>query len=168
MSDCNAPAMIENVTFDELAVGQSAALTRTLRLEDIQLFAAMSGDVNPAHVDPEYARDSRFHHVIGHGMWGGALISTVLGTQLPGPGTIYLNQSLRFARPVAVGDCLTVTVSCRAKEAHNRHALFDCIATNQHGETVISGSAEVLVPREKVRRPRVAIPQVSLRPATSA
>ncbi|MDH5247065.1 MAG: MaoC/PaaZ C-terminal domain-containing protein, partial [Betaproteobacteria bacterium] len=71
---------IENRTYEEIAVGDQSVLTRTLRPEDIQLFAIMSGDVNPAHVDPEYARSSMFHEVIAHGMWGGALISTVLGT----------------------------------------------------------------------------------------
>ena len=84
-------AYIENRTYDEIQVGDSATLTRTLKPEDIQLFAVMSGDVNPAHVDPEYAKSGMFHEVIAHGMWGGALISTVLGTQFPGPGTIYID-----------------------------------------------------------------------------
>ncbi len=81
---------IENRTFAELQVGDSASIARTLNHRDIELFAVMSGDVNPAHVDEEYAKSDMFHHVIAHGMWGGALISTVLGTQLPGPGAIYL------------------------------------------------------------------------------
>ena len=81
---------IENKTFDEIKVGDMAHLSRTLTREDIELFAIMSGDVNPAHMDPEYAKQSMFHEIIAHGMWGGALISTLLGTKLPGPGTIYL------------------------------------------------------------------------------
>lgn len=76
---------IENRTFDELAVGDSATLERRLTMDDIKLFAIMSGDVNPAHVDEDFAKSSRFHEVIAHGMWGGALISTVLGTEMPGP-----------------------------------------------------------------------------------
>jgi len=83
---------IENRTFDELKIGDSASLVHTLTYKDIQLFAAMSGDVNPAHVDPAFAKDDMFHKVIAHGMWGGALISTVLGTELPGPGAIYLGR----------------------------------------------------------------------------
>ena len=79
--------MIENRTFDEIAVGDGASLVRTLSREDIELFAIMSGDVNPAHVDAEYAKTDIFHKVIAQGMWGGALISAVLGTELPGPGT---------------------------------------------------------------------------------
>ena len=85
---------IENKTYAEITVGDHAELTRTLKPQDIELFAVMSGDVNPAHVDAEYAKTDMFHGVIAHGMWGGALISAVLGTELPGPGTIFLNQSL--------------------------------------------------------------------------
>src|SRR5271169_4719545 len=102
---------IENRTYDEIRIGDTASLVRTLKVEDIQLFAAMSGDINPAHLDPEYAKSSMFQEVIAHGMWGGALISTVLGTQLPGPGTIYIDQTLHFSRPVTLGDMLTVTVT---------------------------------------------------------
>jgi MaoC like domain len=81
--------MIENRTFDEMNVGDTASLVRTLSRQDIELFAVMSGDINPAHVDVEYARSDMFHKIIAHGMWGASLISTVLGTKLPGPGAIY-------------------------------------------------------------------------------
>lgn len=159
------PAMsefIENRTYDEIQVGDSATLTRTLRPEDIQLFAIMSGDVNPAHVDPEYARSSMFHEVIAHGMWGGALISTVLGTEFPGPGTIYIGQTLKFSRPVKVGDTITVTLACTQKFDHNKHMLFDCVCTNQDGLKVIRGEAEVLAPTEKIKRTRVAMPEITI------
>lgn len=99
---------IENVTYDELSVGQSARLIRTLTEADIQAFAAVSGDTNPAHLNAEYANDTAFHGVIAHGMWGGALISALLGTQFPGPGTIYMEQNLHFTKPVRIGDTLTV------------------------------------------------------------
>ena len=112
--------LIENVTYDELQVGQSATLRRTLSNADIQAFALVSGDVNPAHVDPAYANGTRFHGVIVHGMFAGALISTVLGTKLPGPGTIYVGQTLQFLRPVGLGDRITVTVTVKTKEANNR------------------------------------------------
>ena len=103
--------LIENRTFDEIAVGDTASLTRTLTADDIQLFAAVSGDVNPAHLDPVYAETDMFHRVIAHGMWGAGLISAILGTELPGPGAIYLGQSLRFTRPVGVGDTITACVT---------------------------------------------------------
>ena len=116
MTNDTSIKLIENRTFDELRIGDSASLVRTLTLRDIELFAVMSGDVNPAHVDVEYAKSDMFHKVIAHGMWSGALISTVLGTQLPGPGTIYLGQSMRFHRPVGIGDTLTVTL--RVTKSH--------------------------------------------------
>jgi phosphate acetyltransferase len=150
---------IENRTFDEIAKGDSATLVRTLTEQDIKLFAVMSGDINPAHVDPDYALNSRFREVIGHGMWSGALISTVLGTQFPGPGTIYLGQDLRFQRPVKVGDTVTVKVTVKEK-GEKGHIALDTECVNQDGEVVVSGSAEVIAPKEKVRRPRVALPDV--------
>ena len=153
---------IENKTFDELEVGQSAELVRTLKHQDIELFAVMSGDVNPAHVDAEFARSDLFHKVIAHGMWGGALISAVLGTELPGPGTIYLNQSLSFRRPVGLGDTVTVRVTVREKKPEKKRVILDCECLNQDGETVIKGDAEVIAPTEKVRRPRVTLPEVHL------
>jgi len=152
---------IENRTYDEIQVGDTSTLTRTLRPEDIQLFAIMSGDVNPAHVDPEYARSSMFQEVIAHGMWGGALISTVLGTEFPGPGTIYIGQTLRFSRPVKVGDTITITITCAKKFDHNKHIMFDCLCTNQDGLKVIRGEAEVLAPTEKIKRPRAVLPEVT-------
>ncbi|HYY61823.1 MAG TPA: bifunctional enoyl-CoA hydratase/phosphate acetyltransferase [Burkholderiales bacterium] len=157
-----AAQFIENRTYNEIAVGDSAVLTRTLKPEDIQLFAIMSGDVNPAHVDPEYAHSSMFHEVIAHGMWGGALISTVLGTEFPGPGTIYISQTLRFSRPVKVGDTITIKITCKQKFDHNKHIVFDCLCTNQEGLKVISGEAEVLAPGEKVKRERVELPEFTI------
>src|SRR6185436_15745044 len=117
---------IENKIFDEIRVGDSASLQRTLTPRDIQLFAVMSGDVNPAHVDPEYAKNSLFHEVIAHGLWGGSLISTVLGTLYPGPGTVYIDQTLHFSRPVTIGDTLTVSVTVKEKFERTRHVVLDC------------------------------------------
>lgn len=154
--------VIENHSFDELRIGQSARLVRTLSQADIQAFAAVSGDTNPAHLDPVYADASLFHGVIAHGMWGGALISAVLGTTLPGPGTIYLEQSLRFSRPVRVGDTLTTTVTVLSKDAAKKRVELDCVVTNQQQETVLSGVARVLAPTEKLRLPRIQAPQIQL------
>ncbi len=153
---------IENRTFSELKVGDSASLSHTLTYRDIELFAIMSGDVNPAHVDKEFADSDMFHKIIAHGMWGGALISTVLGTQLPGPGAIYLGQSLRFRRPVGLGDTITVTVKVAEKDEDKHHVTLECQASNQRGEIVISGTAEVIAPTEKISRERVRLPEVKL------
>ena len=155
-------AWLENHPYDTIVVGQAARMVRTLTLADIQAFAAVSGDTNPAHLDPEYANASLFHGVIGHGMWGGALISTVLGTVFPGPGTIYLEQNLHFSRPVRIGDTLNVTVTCVDKHDDKKTVDLDCVLVNQKGERVLYGMARVMAPIEKLRMPRLHAPHISL------
>jgi acyl dehydratase len=159
----NSMEYLENRTFDEIQVGDSASLTRTLTEKDIQIFAIMSGDINPAHVDVEYAQSEMFHKIIGHGMWGGALISTVLGTQLPGPGTIYLGQTIRFKKPVAIGDTLVVKVTATEKKPEKNRVTFACECRNQNDEVVMEGQAEVIAPTKKIRRVKAELPQISLR-----
>ncbi len=153
-------AFLENRVFDELAVGDTASLSHTVTADDVAIFAAVTGDVNPAHVDPDYAATDMFHHIIIHGMWGAGLISAVLGTKLPGPGTIYLGQELRFRRPVGIGDTITATLEVRELHADKHNVTLDCVCTNQDGDTVITGTAEVRAPTEKVRRRRVTLPRV--------
>ena len=152
-----------NKTFDEIHVGDSASLTRTLMPEDVKLFAILTGDVNPAVVDPKYSESGMFREVIAHGMWSGSLISTVLGTQFPGPGTILVDQSLHFARPVTIGDAITITVTAKQKFEHNKHVIFDCVCTNQEGLQVVRGTAEILAPLEKVSRlQEVHMPEIRI------
>src|SRR5471030_1482866 len=124
---------IENRTFGELEPGDTASLVRTLTYKDIEVFAIMSGDINPTHVDDDFAKSDIFHKVVAHGMWGGTLISTVLGTQLPGPGTILVRQTLEFLAPIAVGDTVTVTVEVRDKELAQQHVHLKCAIVNQRG-----------------------------------
>ena len=154
--------MIENRTFDEIAIGDSASLSRTVTQQDVELFAIISGDVNPAHMDPAYADADMFHKIIAQGMLEAGLISAVLGTELPGPGTIYLGQDLRFLHPVSIGDRITATLTVTEKHPEKRDLVLDCRCTNQDGELVISGTAYVRAPAEKVRRPRVELPEVQL------
>ena len=153
---------IENRTFDEILPGETASLTRTLSREDIELFAVMSGDVNPAHVDEEYAHSDMFHKIIAHGMWGASLLSALMGTRLPGPGAIYLEQTLRFRHPVMVGDTITVSVTAAEKDPERKRVTLDCRCVNQRGEVVIDGTAKVIAPTEKVRRPQVTLPTVRM------
>jgi acyl dehydratase len=161
--DTPMPQLIENRTFAELKIGDCASLSRTLTRKDIELFAVMSGDVNPAHVDEEFARSDMFHHIIAHGMWGAALISTVLGTELPGPGAIYLDQTLHFRAPIAPGDTVNVTVTVQRKEEAKHRLFLDCRVTNTRtGQVAIDGLAEVIAPTEKISRPRVVLPRVQL------
>lgn len=154
---------LTNRTYDELEIGEAASLVRTLTQHDVDLFAAVSGDVNPAHVDPAFAKTDIFHGVVVHGMLGAALISTVLGTKLPGPGTIYLDQTLQFRHPVRIGDTLKVTLTVAEKNPKNHHVNLDCKAVNQYGQEVISGVATVMAPTEKISRPRVVLPEVEIR-----
>jgi len=151
---------IQNKTFDEINIGDTAIIHHSLTKRDILLFAIMSGDINPAHLDEEYAKSDLFHQIVAHGMWGASLISTVLGTKLPGPGTIYLNQSLRFLHPIFVGDLITTQVTVKEKRPEKHHVLLDCLCYNQRNIEVIQGIAEVIAPTEKIRRKRVELPSV--------
>ena len=163
MHESSAQRYLINKTYDEIRVGDSASLTRTLMPEDVKLFAILTGDVNPSVVDPGYSQSGLFREVIAHGMWSGSLISTVLGTQFPGPGTILIDQALHFSRPVTIGDTITITVTAKQKFDHNKHVNFDCVCTNQEGLQVVRGTAEVLAPTEKVSRlQEVHMPEIRI------
>jgi phosphate acetyltransferase len=155
--------LLVNRIFDELEIGETASLVRRVNADDIKLFAAVSGDVNPAHLDAQYAATDIFGHVVIHGMWTGSMISTVLGTALPGPGTIYLSQELRFRKPVAPGDTITATVTVREKRADKHVVVLDTCCTNQHDEDVLTGTATVIAPTEKLSLRRVPVPEVVVR-----
>ena len=157
-----APNLIRNRIFDEIAVGDSASIQRTLTAEDIQLFAVMSGDLNPQHLDAEFAASTRLHGVVAHGMWGAALISAVVGTRLPGPGTVYLGQTLQFREPVRVGDTLTIRVEVRERDAQRHLLTLACSCSNQKGDLVIIGEARVLAPTERIERSSATLPEVRL------
>ena len=162
MNQTSASEWLENVTYDELVVGQSARLLRTLSTSDIQAFAAVSGDTNPTHLNAEYANHMLSQGVVAHGMWGGALISALLGTRFPGPGTIYVSQDLHFVRPVRIGDTLTVTATVTGKDDQRKLVTLACQATNQKGEDVLHGMAQVIAPTQKVRLPKPQAPQIQL------
>lgn len=151
---------LQNITFDEIKVGDTATLSRTLKREDIQLFAVVSGDVNPSHLDDEYARESQFGQVVAHGMMSGALISALLGNSFPGPGTVYVSQNLRFRALVRVGDTLNVKLTCLEKRVEKKHLLIGCEVTNQDNVTVADGEAVVAAPTEKIVRQRANLPEV--------
>ena len=152
----------ENITYDELSLGQSARLLRTLTLADIQAFAAVSGDTNPSHMNADYAAETVLHGVVAHGMWGGVLISALLGSQFPGAGTIYLDQVLHFIKPVHIGDTLSVTVTVSSKDPGNKSITLDCQVINQKGDRVLHGTAHVLAPTQKMRLPKITAPRIQL------
>ncbi len=146
--------VIENVPFADLRIGQRARLLRRVTRETIEHFAESTGDFNPAHLDEAYARASRFGGIIAHGMWSGALISAVLGTLLPGPGTIYLEQTLKYLKPVRPGDVLSAEVTVAALDAERHRVELECEVRNQNGDAVVRGVATVLAPLEHIARPR--------------
>jgi phosphate acetyltransferase len=155
---------IENKTFDELSIGDSATMTRTLTQQDAEMFAVVSSDFNPTHLDEEWAgRLLQSQKISGHGMWGGSLFSALLGNELPGPGSVYKKQDFVFHRSVDLGDTLTLTLTLREKVEATKHLLFDCKAVNQNGALVIDGTAEVLAPTEKVTINTQDLPEVTLR-----
>jgi len=133
---------------DELTIGQSASFTKTITETEVTLFAGITGDLNPAHVNETFAKDSMFKGRIAHGMLSASLISTVLGMYLPGPGSIYLKQDLQFKAPVYFQDTLTATCTVKEKiEAKNR-VVLDCSVTNQDGVVVVAGEAVIMPPKK--------------------
>jgi acyl dehydratase len=155
-------SQLSNYTYDEISIGQTATYTKVIEEKDIQLFAAVSGDVNPVHLDAEFAATTPFKERIAHGMLTGAIISAALALELPGPGTIYLGQTLRFRLPVKIGDTITVQLEVTEKRDDKKFVTLDCKAVNQKGKMVASGSAEVKAPSEKVSIPRPALPTVEI------
>jgi len=132
--------------FDELSVGQSAEITRTVGAHDLQVFAEVSGDTNPVHLDEAYAKTTTFGGRIAHGMLSAAYVSAVLGTKLPGPGAIYLSQSLRFRRPVRIGDEVTARVTVKALDEKRGHVTLETVCVVA-GKTVMDGEALVMAPK---------------------
>ncbi|HNM77523.1 MAG TPA: MaoC family dehydratase [Tepidiformaceae bacterium] len=133
-------------TYDEISIGDSASFTKTMSETDIYLFAGITGDLNPAHVDAVSAADGMFKQRIAHGMLSGSFISTVLAMKLPGPGTIYLGQELSFRGPVFIGDTITARVECTEKLEQRKWLKFKTTVTNQDGKLVVDGSATVIPP----------------------
>jgi len=125
------------------SIGTQATLSRTITEDDILLFTLVSGDHNPIHLDAEYAERSLFGKRIAHGFLIGSLISAVLGNALPGPGSIYLGQTLKFLAPIHIGDTVTVTVKVVALREEKRIVTLHTECTNQHGTLVLSGEATV-------------------------
>ena len=134
-------------TIDKIQVGDSASFTKTVTESDIILYAGISGDFNPAHINAEAAKESMFGQRIAHGMLSAGFISNVLGMQLPGPGTIYMGQELRFVRPVYIGDTVTATATVIERIEEKNRLKLETVVTNQRGETVITGVATVMPPK---------------------
>ncbi|MEO7324931.1 MAG: bifunctional enoyl-CoA hydratase/phosphate acetyltransferase [Dokdonella sp.] len=156
----DSPNMVRNLTFDEMAIGDEAAIERTLTAEDIRLFAALSGEFVAQDLGADPVASTRFEGVIAHGMWGASLLAVVLGSRLPGTGTVLLGQTLAFVAPVRIGDTLVVRVKVVARDTHTKSLTLACTWINQHGAVVIEGEARVMAPAEPVEHPRTRLPAV--------
>lgn len=133
-------------TYDELQIGDTASFSKTISETDVYLFAGISGDFNPAHVNEVEASKGMFGKRVVHGMLTASFISTVLAMKLPGPGTIYVGQELQFRAPVFIGDTITATVECIEKLEERKWAKFRTTVTNQEGKVVVTGTATVIPP----------------------
>jgi 3-hydroxybutyryl-CoA dehydratase len=138
-------------TIDEIAVGDAASFAKTISESDVYLYAGLTGDLNPAHVNETYAEKTFFKTRIAHGMLTAGFISAILGTQLPGPGTIYLRQELNFLAPVRMGDTITARAEVVDKDIAKGRIRLKTICTNQNGTEVLSGEALVSPPRAPKR-----------------
>ena len=146
--------VLRNRTFDEIAIGDSASLERAFSSQDIHMFALQSGDVDPQLAVSSSARDTT------EAICANVLISAVLGTRLPGPGTLYVSQNLCFLGAVRPGDRLTVRMQVTAKDAATHHVILACTCTNQERVAVFQGQVEVLAPTERIERARTALPEI--------
>ena len=134
-------------TIDTLNIGDSASVSKTITETDVYLFAGITGDLNPAHVNEVASSQTMFKGRIAHGMLSAGLISAVLGMYLPGPGTIYLGQELKFTKPVRIGDTITATATITEMIVEKNIIKLETICTNQNGDVVIKGVATVMPPK---------------------
>ena len=134
-------------TLQELRIGERAEFTKTISESDVYLYAGVTGDLNPAHINEEYAKKTFFKTRIVHGMLLGGLISAVLGNKLPGPGTIYLSQHLDFLAPVRIGDTITASIEVSEIMETEKRARLKTICVNQDGVKVLEGEALVSPPK---------------------
>lgn len=135
------------MTIQEMKIGDSASTVKTIGESDVYLFAGITGDLNPAHTDEVSASKTPFGGRIAHGILSAGFISAVLGMKLPGPGTIYLGQELKFTKPVHIGDTVTATATVSEIVAEKNIVKLETICTNQNGDVVVKGMATVMPPK---------------------
>lgn len=131
-------------TVHEMKLGDSASFSKTITDFDVKMFAGITGDFNPVHIDKEFAKNTPFKDRIAHGMLVASLFSTILGTQLPGEGAIYTGQELKFTKPVYLEDTITATVTITELDVEKNRVVLETIATNQNGDIVIKGFAKLM------------------------
>jgi len=135
-------------TIDEMTIGQSASFAKTITEADVYMFAGISGDMNPVHINEEYAKDTMFKKRIVHGILGVSLISTVFGMYLPGPGSIYMNQNVTFKAPVYLGDTIKAICTVKEKIEDKNRVVMESVVLNQSDVVVIAGEAMLMPPKK--------------------
>ena len=153
---------LANIPFDILKVGDKASYQRTLTEQDLILFASVSGDFNPVHLDETFASKTKFQQRIAHGMWTGSLISAALAMKMPGPGGIYLGQTLKFLRPAKLGDTLTVNLEVIKKSDKNKTATISTTVVNQNNKIVVKGQAEVIPATKQIVVDQTTLPTITV------
>jgi acyl dehydratase len=153
--------VLENIIYDELHIGDYATFTKTLTEEQLVLFAAASSDTNPQSLAFEDVKKDLLKADIGYGMWSESIITAALSNVIPGPGTIYLEQQLKFERRVDIGNTLTVKLTVKEKLERHR-VIINCEITNQDSELVVSGEAKVIAPIEKISIEQSELPRIKI------
>jgi 3-hydroxybutyryl-CoA dehydratase len=153
---------LKSKTYKELEIGDQGRFSKTVTERDIVLFGETSGDVNPVHFDEAYASKTIFKGRIAHGMWSASLISTCIGTVMPGPGSIYLGQTLDFKLPVRLGDTLTAVVTIDQKIDAKKLLIINCVVSNQNDEIVVNGEAKVIPPRKSAELIAPSLPNITV------
>lgn len=153
---------LQNQCFNEIKIGDSAHLRHIVTQRDIQLFASLAGDFNPMHLEAAFANHAGYSGATISSMWLGAQIAGLLGTQLPGPGTVDVGQNLQFLAVAILGDTLDISITAREKITEGNFIHFDCLCTNQHGQTVMTGSVKVIAPTEKISINQPEVSEVSV------
>jgi len=140
--------MLLGKSISELELGESASQSKTITEADIGLYAGLTGDFNPVHINEEYAKTTRFRGRIAHGGLVEGLIAPVVGLKLPGPGTIALERSVRFKAPVKIGDTITASATVSEKNPEKNIVVLKCEWKNQRGELVMEGTVKVMPPKK--------------------
>lgn len=153
---------LESTPFDQLEVGMTAQYSKQISEDDIKLFAILSGDTNPIHLDEEYAKTTQFGGCIAHGALCAVIVSAAVATTIPGPGSVYAGQEMRFRKPVRAGDTLTAYLTITEKKRRGNIVLIGNEIKNQKGETVFTGTSTVVAPTEKVSIKPSDLPQIEL------
>lgn len=138
---------MKGLTIEQLSINQSETFRKTIAESDVYLFAGITGDTNPAHIDEVYASSTKFNKRIVHGLLVASFISTVLGTKLPGPGTIYISQTINFKAPVYIGDTIEARVTVKEIIKEKNRVVLNTEVYNQNNEPVVAGEAIVLAPK---------------------